>query len=169
MNLEMSLLGWLHSLLSVMALASGLANILMPKGTSLHRRIGQIYVISLIAVCVTSLGVYSLHKFWFPHWTALITLFLIAVAWSAARFKWPRRGWKYIHLTAVLVSYYMLIGGGVNEAFLRVDALHRLGGPSAESVLASPALGLTHFAVMGVFVLLIASYLTVTAVSGKLR
>ena len=35
-------------------------------------------------------------------------------------------GTHNLHLTAMLGSVYILIGDGVNEAFLRVNALHRL-------------------------------------------
>ena len=168
-NLEMSQLGWIHSLLCVLALVAGLLNIVLPKGKQLHRRIGQIYVVSLIAVCVTSLGIYRGHKFWFPHWTALITLGLIAIAWCSVRFKWPKRSWIYVHQISMLLSYYMLIGGGVNEVFLRVDFLHRLAGMDPATFLRSRILGLAHFTIMLVFIVLILAFPIATAIDKKRR
>jgi hypothetical protein len=49
-----------------------------------------------------------------------------------------------------LTSLYILVGGGVNEMFLRVDVLRRLA-----PTLNSPAVGLTHLGVIIVFLALI--------------
>jgi hypothetical protein len=49
-----------------------------------------------------------------------------------------------------LGSLYILVGGGLNEVFLRVDALHRLA-----PTLNSPAVGLTHLTLQIVFLTLI--------------
>ena len=57
----------------------------------------------------------------------------------------------HLHLTCMVASYYMLIGGGVNEVFVRVDALRRI----VPDALNSPLVGLTHFAVMVLFTILI--------------
>jgi hypothetical protein len=50
----------------------------------------------------------------------------------------------------LLTSLYILVGGGVNEIFLRVDLLHRLA-----PTLNSPAVGLTHLMVLMFFLTLI--------------
>jgi hypothetical protein len=68
----------------------------------------------------------------------------------AAHFKRPRRAWLHLHLTCLLASLCLLVGGGVNEVFLRVDALHRLA-----PTLNSPVVGLTHLAVQILFLTLI--------------
>ena len=70
-----------------------------------------------------------------------------------AHFKQPR-GWMHLHLTCMVASYYMLIGGGVNEVFFRVHALQRI----VPDVLNSPIVGRTHFAVQVFFVILIAYF-----------
>ncbi|HEY5411055.1 MAG TPA: hypothetical protein VIJ94_10055 [Caulobacteraceae bacterium] len=166
MNLDMSPLGWLHSLGCVIALASGLFNIVTPKGTALHRRVGDAFTITLILVCVSALGIYKQHRFWFPHWDALATLVLLGVGWSAARCKWPRRGWIYLHLTAMLLSYYMLIAGGVNELFLRVGVLHQMIG---SSFFANKVIGETQGAVLMVFVVLVPAFVVATLVGSRRR
>jgi uncharacterized membrane protein len=166
MNLDMSTLGWLHSLACVIALAGGLLNIATRKGTRLHRLVGNAFTITLVIVCVSALGIYKMHRFWFPHWDALATLALLAVGWSSARYKWPRRGWIYLHLTTMLLSYYMLIGGGVNEVFLRVDVLHRMVGVD---FFATKLIGETHGMVMLTFVVLILGFVIATLVGGQGR
>ena len=68
----------------------------------------------------------------------------------AAYFKIPQRAWLHLHLTCLLTSLYILVGGGVNEVFLRVDALRRLA-PTLNSL----AVGLTHLGVQILFLTLI--------------
>jgi hypothetical protein len=68
----------------------------------------------------------------------------------AAHFRIPQTTWLHLHLTFLLMSLYILVGGGVNEVFLRVHML-RLLAPT----LNSPAVGLTHFGVIVVFLALI--------------
>jgi hypothetical protein len=70
----------------------------------------------------------------------------VTVGILAAHFKVPRRAWLHMHLTCLLTTLYLLVGGGVNEVFLRVDGLHRLA-----PTLNSPAVGLTHRGVAMVF------------------
>jgi hypothetical protein len=67
----------------------------------------------------------------------------------AAHFQIPRKVWLHLHLTCLLTSIYILVGGGVNEIFLRVDVLHRLA-----PTLNSRAVGLTHVAVITLFLAL---------------
>jgi uncharacterized membrane protein len=166
MNLDMSALGWLHTLACVIALAGGLFNIVTPKGTRLHRRVGDAFTITLVIVCVSALGIYKQHRFWFPHWDALATMALLAAGWSSARYKWPKRGWIYLHLTAMLLSYYMLIGGGVNEVFLRVDVLHLTVGTN---FFANKLIAETQGLVMLTFVILIPGFVIATLVASKRR
>jgi hypothetical protein len=60
----------------------------------------------------------------------------------------------YLHLTCMIASYYMLIGGGVNEVFLRVDALRRL----APVLSNSRVVDMTHFAIIVMFAILLAYF-----------
>ncbi len=62
----------------------------------------------------------------------------------------------------LLVSYYILIGGGVNEVFLRVNFLRRLI-PNFDS----PVIGMTHFAVMLFFAALIAYFNAATLIRSR--
>lgn len=166
MNLDMSALGWAHSVACVVALGLGLFNIVTPKGIRLHRGIGDAFALVMALVCLSALGVYRLHKFWFPHWDAVATLALIAVGWGAARFKRPRRGWIYIHLTTMVFSYYMLIAGGVNEAFLRVDALR---GLIKDHFFANRIISETHGVILLISLIVIAAFVIATHIGGRRR
>ena len=153
LELNLSIIGWLHTLACVVAMLAFVPVMVTRKGSRRHRASGRAYSIAYVVVCVTSLGIYSQQRFWFPHWLAVGGLAVLGVGYLAARLK--PAGWRYVHLTAMLLSAYNLFGGAVNEAFLRVGPRRGLAGAN---ILASPLVGMTHGVVMLVFVLLIGSY-----------
>jgi uncharacterized membrane protein len=155
MNHDLFPLGWVHLVASLVALAVGILVLLRPKGTPAHKRRGRDYALTLLVTNVTALGIYRRGVFFFPHWLAIVALIVTTVGVLAAHFKVPRRAWLHVHLTCLLTSLYLLVGGGVNEVFLRVDVLRRLA-----PTLNSPAVGLTHLAVAMVFWALIVYFNT---------
>ena len=150
MNLDILPLGWVHLIASLIALVLGLLIVVRPKGTTVHKLRGRIYVVAIVVTSITALGIYRLGSFFFAHWFGVAALIVTTVGITAAHFKVPRTGWMHLHLTCMLASFYILIGGGVNEVFLRINFLRRLV-PN----LNSPTVGLTHFAVMLFFAVLI--------------
>lgn len=156
----MTAIGWIHTFASAVAMLAFVPVMLARKGNPRHRAWGRAYAIAYAALCVTAFGVYSQQRFWFPHWLAAAGLAALAVGYLAVRFK--PRGWRYVHLTAMLLSAYNLFGGAVNEAFLRVGPLRALAGAEA---LSSPLVGMTHAVVMFAFVILIGGYVTASMMS----
>jgi uncharacterized membrane protein len=163
MNLDLSALGWVHFLASLVAVAVGAAVLARPKGTAVHKARGRIYVTAMAATGVTALGIYRLGVFFFPHWLAVAALVITAAGLAAAHFKVPSAAWKHLHLTCMVASLYLLIGGAVNEAFLRVGFLRRLV-PDLNSSL---AVGVTHLTVLLLFAALIVYFNVVTALRAR--
>jgi uncharacterized membrane protein len=159
MNLDLLPLGWVHFAASTIALVIGPMIIVRPKGTPLHKLSGRIYVIAILVASITALGIYRRGTFFFAHWLAVAALVATAAGVSAAHFKRPRAGWMHLHLTCMLTSFYILVGGGVNEAFLRVNFLRRLA-PS----LNAPVVGMTHFTVIIFVAVLIAYFNCITLI-----
>jgi uncharacterized membrane protein len=147
MNLDLSLLGWTHTVACLCALAAGAIVMARPKGTPRHRMYGQFYLITMLATNLTALAIYRQGVFFRPHGFAIAALIAITVGFFCVRFRWPSGYWLNAHFTCMVASYYILIGGGVNEVFLRVSALHAM----APDVNNSPLVGMTHLAVMAVF------------------
>jgi uncharacterized membrane protein len=150
MNLDLSLLGWAHSYACLAAMILGPLSYFQRKGSPPHRGFGRAYLVVMLGVNLTAFGIYRRHMFWFPHWFAVAALASIGIAFIAARFHWPRAGWMRLHFTAMLTSYYVLIGGGVNEVFLRVDAIRRIAFPAHTEIVA-----IAHLSVIAAFVALI--------------
>ena len=125
-----------------------------PKGTSRHRSIGRLYLMAMLATNLTALGIYRRGIFYFPHWFAVAALIAISIGFICVRARRPRTYWMNAHLTCMVASYYMLIGGGVNEVFLRVGVLHAM----VPDILNSRLVGMTHFAVQAAFLILAAYF-----------
>ena len=60
-NIIHSHIGWFHFITSVLALIAGTTVLLNAKGTKFHKRVGYLYVISMLALNIKFLLYY---KFW---------------------------------------------------------------------------------------------------------
>jgi uncharacterized membrane protein len=161
---DISILGWIHTVACLIALPTGLAVLAMTKGTSRHRRVGLWYFYAMGAANLTALGLYAPIKGIDPgfnrfHWMAVGTLAALAVAYVGAR-RQREALWAYLHPTGMIVSYYFLIGGLINEVFSRAGALQSYR---------EPAVGLAQAANMLVFAaLLIVALIGVNRRRGRL-
>ena len=143
---DMSLVGWFHTLFCFVALFAGAWNLARAKGTRIHRKMGQAYVAAMVLQNVSALFVYEPHgdaagtlaldHFGVFHWLALITLGVVGVAYFAAS-RQARAPWAYLHPAMMVTSYYLLVGGAVNEVFVRIESLH-------------PIVVRTHGAIVGI-------------------
>src|SRR5215471_10775546 len=147
-------IGWIHTLLCFVALALGARNLSLEKGTPAHRHAGQWYVASMVLLNASALFIYRignvrvqgfrLDHFSVFHWMAIATLAAVGLAYFAAR-RQDRGFFAYAHPAAMIFSYYMLVGGAVNEAFLHVRSLEALGfvrAPGTNLVLPGVAVGM---------------------------
>ncbi len=128
-----SLIGWLHTAVCVAAMAAGAVALCTRKGSARHRRCGRWYVGTMIAAQLTALLIYTGEGFRIFHWLAVIALLLVALGAIAAP-RQARLPWFLAHVSGMVWSYYLLVGGAVNEAFLRLPVLWPVspfdGGPS---------------------------------------
>lgn len=167
---NMSIIGWLHSLACTLALVVGASNILLAKGTPRHRRAGRIYFYAMLAANLSAFGVYHFdiahfrplsagaNTFGIFHWEAVATLVLLGLGVYAAP-RQSRALWAYTHPIAMMLTYYMLIGGLINELFSRVMALRGLAMAHAPrgtvTVASSPIVGMIHATTMLLFLAMI--------------
>jgi uncharacterized membrane protein len=117
--MTLSTLGAAHFAASLAALVLGLAVILERKGTPAHRLIGSGYVVAMILLNVTALGVYRLTSSFGPfHALALISLAILARGIAAV---WRRRaGWLKTHYYSMAWSYVGLLAAASAEVAARV-------------------------------------------------
>jgi uncharacterized membrane protein len=172
-----SIIGWVHTLAATAAILIGAVLILGPKGTPWHRFAGRWYVYTMIAANALSFAVYHFdivgfvpfnagpNRFGLFHWESVFTLLFLLLGWYAALHQ-RRAIWAYLHPVSMLITYYMLIGGLVNELFVRVPfiratamaQLHGVGNPAR-----SPLAGAVQGAVLLAFFALLILFITQVA------
>jgi uncharacterized membrane protein len=159
---DINLMGWIHVVPCLLALVAGGWNILGRKGTPRHIFMGRVYVVSMI---VLNLSAFAIHKFdiasfvpfkagpnvfGFFHWLAVFGLVTVLLGYLAAT-RQKYGFFAYLHPIMMTLSYYDLIGGGINEAFTRIDPLRAIAVASAKHAhisAGSPIVGLTQSAWM---------------------
>ncbi len=131
---DVSIIGWIHTLAATAAIPIGAVLIFGPKGGAWHRFAGRWYVYTMIAMNAVSFGLFRFdivrfvpfeagpNRFGLFHWESVFTLFFLLLGWYAALHQ-RRAIWAYVHPVSMLITYYMLIGGLVNELFSRVPFL----------------------------------------------
>lgn len=156
---DISIIGWIHTLGCVAAMAFGAMNLLASKGTPRHRFRGLGYTLSMVVAMGLSLLIYRFDiplvrgarpgpgVFGLFHWFTVFALFFTLLGyWAASR---QGRGlWAYTHPVAMTLSYYLLIGGLINEMFARVSALrpYAVDIINGKPVFPSHTLRMTHMA-----------------------
>jgi len=172
-----TLLGWLHAAACVIALLAGAFQLIGPKGTPKHRRLGRWYFYAMLFATVSVFGIFHFDLipstppvagpgvFGIFHWEAVVTLSVLLIGFYAAS-RQKRAIWAYLHPFSMLFTYYMLVGGLINELFVRVDVLHAFAitqSRGVRNIAASPVVGLTQFAAMVLFLLLVTTFLVKVA------
>ena len=110
-----------HIIAAVAALLLGLGVFLLRKGTRLHVQIGIGYVISMVIMNVTALGIYRLTGNLNPfHVGALFSLATLLAGWVPAIRRKPRDHWLQRHFEFMSWSYVGLVAAAVAEAGTRV-------------------------------------------------
>lgn len=147
------LTSWSHIISATISIIIGAIIIIKNKGTLLHRNLGVIYFYAMLVNNITALFIYNATgKMFFPHWLAIAVLITIIPGYLVTKYK-QYRYWLILHIFCQIFSYYMLIGGAVNELFLHVTSLRPL------IINNSPTVGITHFFVMIIFVIMLVYFL----------
>jgi uncharacterized membrane protein len=128
--------GLVHALLGVSALLLGLAVLSRRKGSRVHRRIGQAYVVSMLLLNATALMIYHLFGRFGPfHVAAVISLATIGAGFVPVYLRRPRGAWMELHATFMCWSYVGLLAAFASEIAARVPAIGFGAGVVAATVL----------------------------------
>jgi uncharacterized membrane protein len=158
-NLTMSVVGAFHTAACILAMGLGAYLIVARKGTPRHRRWGDWYTAAILFASFSSLTIYTRHAFTAAHWFAVMAIVTAGGGFALGRWHGKGQAWKYGHIACMILSYYVLIGGGVNEVFLRVSTLRPIFFHKPQVV------GQTQGVVMLVFLLMILGFMLATAVT----
>lgn len=156
---DISIIGWIHTTGCIAALVFGAMNLVAAKGTPHHKFRGLSYLISMIVAMGLSFWIYRFdiplvrgarpgpHVFGLFHWFTVFALFFTLLGYYAAS-RQGRGFWAYTHPVAMTLSYYLLVGGLINELFARVNLLrpHAFDIINGKPVFPSHTVQMTHFA-----------------------
>lgn len=147
-------LGQLHLSASLVALVAGAVVLLRRKGSASHRRIGWLYVASMIVLNVTALMIYRLTRTFGPfHIAALVSLASTIAGIVPAWRRLPKNGWLDRHYSFMAYSYLGLTAAAVAETATRVPAIQAFGGGPTPAFWI--AVAVASFVVFAVGILLI--------------
>ena len=120
----MSGIGMVHFVSGWLALATGLVNLLLAKGTRGHRAVGYLFVFSMLLMNVVALFLYNLsgHLNLFH---ALAVASLATTVAGMAPLVRRRPGWVRRHATQMQWAYIGLSAAAANEILTR-EVLHRV-------------------------------------------
>ena len=85
---EMTLLGWFHTILGMVALVTAFYTLFKYKMISLASKSGKLYVLMTIVVAGSALGLYNQGGFGIAHWLAVLTLVAVSGGIVMEKFKW---------------------------------------------------------------------------------
>lgn len=133
------MLGIVHIVLAIAAIAIGAAMFLRKKGGRLHRGLGYAYTVALLLVNLSALSVYEDSGGPGPfHVLALISLATLSAGFFPALLRLPGNGWIHRHAYFMSWSYVGLVAAGVGQMTLKASdlpAIVAVGLPSVVVVL----------------------------------
>lgn len=115
----MNILGWFHMVCALLALGSGAAVLLRRKGTRSHRRLGWIYVASMLALNGTALMIYRLFGGFGPFHAAAVASLVTVVAGIIPAVRRKPANWVQHHYAWMTWSYVGLCAAAVSEVATR--------------------------------------------------
>jgi uncharacterized membrane protein len=158
---DMSLLGWIHIFVCALALIFGTLQLAGRKGTPAHARRGNVYFLSMAIANVTALFIFHAdllirhgkpqlivgQGFGMAHWLAVITLAVLLLGRLAAS-RQRVAFFAYAHPICMIVTYWFLVGGAINEAFVHVGWVQRAAlaiSPAARGLADYKLVYIVHF------------------------
>ena len=98
-----------HTIFSTLALLAGVI-FLIPKGTKKHKKIGYLYVFSMIVSLITSFGLFNLwNSFGVYHALSIVSFLTLAIALYFPIGGRNKKKWAEYHLLWMGYSYIGLV------------------------------------------------------------
>ncbi|VVE83680.1 hypothetical protein [Pandoraea sputorum] len=143
-----STLGAVHTAISVVTFAAGIASFVRYRKIDPGSRSGRLYLIGMLVSVLTSFGLSSTGGFNVGHALGILALLATLGGLLIPKIDFLGRVRPYLSQFAFGFSFFLLLVPGINETLTRLPASHPLAsGP--ESPLVRGALG----AWLGIFVL----------------
>jgi uncharacterized membrane protein len=117
---EISLLGWFHTGIAIVALISGVYSLAKFKVIELEQLTGKIYLLCTLLAAVTALMIFA-HGFFGPaHALAILTLLALAVGTVAAKTALFGKYSKYLQATAYTGTFLFHMIPAITDGLMRL-------------------------------------------------
>jgi len=121
---EISLLGWFHTVIAIIALITGFYSLAKYKVILLEKLTGKIYLICTLLAALTALAIYRHGGFGAAHGLAVLTLAALLVGYLAAKFQLFGKLSIYIQATSFSATFLFHMIPAITDGLMRlpVDA-----------------------------------------------
>ncbi|TXF88630.1 hypothetical protein FUA23_14285 [Neolewinella aurantiaca] len=121
LSITQSPVGFIHFLSAVAAMLAGGGVLFLPKGTVLHRRLGYIYVVTMVVMLGTAFSIYSLYgEFGLFHYLAVFSSLTLIGGMVPVILKKPKPGYVSMHFSFMYWSVIGLYMAFVAETAVRL-------------------------------------------------
>jgi uncharacterized membrane protein len=145
---EFSPVGTVHTIISVVAVLTGLLSLIRYGRISLVKIPGMAYVYATAMTCLTGFAIFEHGTFGKPHLLGLLTLVVLGIGIAARWMKVFGRNWLYVEAVAYSTTFFFHTIPGMTETFTRLPH----GSPIFTSA-KDPALAKAVFFVFLVFII----------------
>ena len=121
-------LGVFHTIISLIAVATGAIALIRDGRISWDNSLGKTYVVTTIIVCLTGFGIFQHGGFGKPHVLGIITLVTLGVVWAANKGSLGKAS-RYIERVGYSLTFFFHIVPAVTESATRLP----LDAPLASS------------------------------------
>jgi hypothetical protein len=123
--LGLTTLGFIHTLISLVALGSGVVALALDKEISPQTTAGRLYIWTTVLTCLTGFGIFQHGGFGKPHALGVMTLLVLAVAGMAGKTRLFGRASAYVETVGYSLTLFFHMIPGLTETFTRIP----LGAP----------------------------------------
>ena len=138
---EMTLLGWFHTILGILAVSSGFYTLLKYHVISTKESSGRLYILVTLLVAGSALGIYNQGGFGVAHILAVLTLMALSGGYLMERFKWFGSFSEYFQALGYTTTLLFHMIPAITDSLRRLP----LGDPFIDSF-EDPLLLNFHFA-----------------------
>jgi hypothetical protein len=123
-------LGIVHTLISLIAVLTGIISLILFRKISWDNMIGKIYVVSTVIVCISGFGIFQHGGFGKPHVLGIITLIVLIIAFlSGKKLMFFGKRSPAVEVVCYSMTFFFHIVPGITESVTRLP----LDAPLASS------------------------------------
>jgi hypothetical protein len=130
MSLSLTPFTWFHTILSLVAIVAGLIVVIgLFKGTRLPNWTAM-FMLTAFGTSATGFGFGG--PFTESHWTGVVALIVLAVAYLALYVRKLGGAWRWVYAASAVLSLYFLVFVLIAQFFKKVPALQALAPTLSE-------------------------------------